>query len=163
MATTLAKEVKDKLIAELSHAFGCVQLICDGRKVTLNVEQTDSLKYKIGTYVDGMFKGSWVIDESSPERKFLRVITKHAYSPAQKARFAKDLGKRALKKSEYMHRTYSLASPFWLSGRSAINHLCRVCDSIEVLPNRELSTETLLETIELANAGIAKAKAVLEG
>lgn len=120
--------------AELTSIFGSVKLHCDGFDVTLVVEMS-KMKLHVATYVNGFFKGSWMNPKQGddyPERKFLNKKVIRAYSPKKKAEFIKKLGrKRAYELFNLDHETFYF-SPVWASGKQAISHLLKVCDSVEV-------------------------------
>lgn len=126
---------KDRVIKALSIPHGDVQLRCDGYRVTLSVEYSKSLTYRVMTYVNFAFKGVWIShDSTAPERKFLRPVKSALYSPKELKRIESEYGKRKLKEFIAKHQKFFIyAAPDWASGRAAINHLCKVCDSIEIL------------------------------
>lgn len=129
----LTKEQKAKLSAALSHPWGTVALICDGYRVDLQVQRAKAMTYRVMTYVNGQFLGKWVSDkEVFPEQKFLRKSIRPLASPAQKAKAEKILGKRVVAKDPWYNKTLTSYMPDWASGKAAISHLCKVCDSVEV-------------------------------
>lgn len=145
MTVKLDKAIKDKLIEELSHPYGRVSLMCDGRKITLDVGQYKPLKYHIAVYVDGIFMGKWLFKGANhPESKYLYVVKKPVFSPTRKSAIIKAFGIRAAKKQFNLDEKIEGLMPCFPNGRMAINHLCKVCDSIEVIN----------ETNELAQAAL---------
>ncbi len=130
----LTKEQKAKLIEKLGLPWGRVELNCDGYRINLVVEQTNPLKYRVVTYVNGQWKGVWCLGiEDHPEQKFLNRKEKPLAKPSERARYEKAFGKRAAAKDPWFSKkivTYDLS---WASGKQAINHLCRVCESIEII------------------------------
>lgn len=135
----LTKEQKQELIDKLSHPFGKVRLFCDGYKVDLVVERTSALGFKIVTYINGCWKGVWMsADNPCPEQKFLNKKFKPFMSKAKLAKLEKEVGKRAFKKHFASDPFYTGGTTLyyvtWTSGRTAINHLCKVCDSIQIAP-----------------------------
>lgn len=131
----LSKEQKDELAAILDMPWGTVQLLCDGYQVTLQVQREKGrLAYRVMTYVNGSFRGQWVSgNETHPEQKFLRKSVRPLCSPAQKAKAEKALGKRWVAKDPYYNAKMTLFMPSWASGKAAIAHLCKVCESIEIV------------------------------
>jgi hypothetical protein len=94
-------------------------------------------------YINGWFKGEWMqADKPVREQRYLRKSVRQMYSAAVKAKAEKEAGKRFVKK--YLSGTITLFDPTWSSGRAVIAHLCKVCDSIEILTNDEL--KALAET-----------------
>jgi hypothetical protein len=131
----LTKEQKTELAQELTSPWGHVKLICDGFKVDLQVQALKGgLSYRVMTYVNGQFKGLWISPTPEyPEQKFLRKQVRTLYSAAEKARMEKIFGKRAVAKDERYQKKFVTYMPDWASGKAAINHLCKVCESIQVV------------------------------
>lgn len=134
----LSKEQKDELIGKLSTTWGAVDLMCDGYLVSLRVECYKALSYRVTTYVNGFFKGVWCRGKDpAPEAKFLRKSVRPNLSPAKRKQAEKTLGKRYVAKDPYFGGSVTVYLPDWSSGRAAINHLCRVCDSVAVADKDE--------------------------
>lgn len=135
----LTKEQKQTLINELGHPFGSVNLLCDGYRITLNVERTSTLAYRVITYVNGFWKGEWFSgSQSHPEQKFLNRRERAVCKPSEKARAERLFGKRLVAKDPFWSKKIVLFDVSWASGKAAINHLCRVCESIEVVISEEV-------------------------
>lgn len=45
----------------------------------------------------------------------------------------KAIGKRAVAKDRDYSKTVTSYMPDWASGKAAINHLCKVCESVELV------------------------------
>lgn len=133
----LSKEQKQELIDKLTHPWGRVRLMCDGYKVDLVVERAKGMRYRVTTYVNGRWSGKWISgEETHPEQKFLRKYVRPAVSKKDKDAMEKVVGKRYFKKmcaeESYWTKTITLYDISWASGRTAINHLCKVCDSVAI-------------------------------
>lgn len=134
----LTKEQKDTLIADLTSPWGRVHLICDGYRIALVVEQAKPLVFRIVTYINGQWGGEWSLGSKEfPEQKFLNKKTRLACTPSFKAKMEKIFGKRAVAKDPYYNKTFVTYDISWPSGKAAINHLCRVCESVEIVPATE--------------------------
>jgi hypothetical protein len=134
MAFKMSQQDKDKVIAALSFPHGDATLTCDGHRVDLYVERSVGLSFRVMIYVNRCFKGAWCLPESTaPERKFLRPVKRVLYSPTNLKKIENEYGKRKLKEfiAKYQ-KVVVYAAPDFASGRAAINHLCKVCDSISV-------------------------------
>ncbi len=135
--TMLTKEQRAELAAKLDFPWGDVRLICDGHSVTLQVQRDacTAIRYSVMTYVDGYFKGEWMKGEA-PEAKFLRKQVRPLFSPAHRKAIEKIVGKRRFASQEYdnYRKTSTNYMPYWPNGKAAINHLCKVCESVEVAP-----------------------------
>ena len=130
----LSKEQKETLSQELSLPWGSVDLICDGRRISLQVHRFKQMNYRVMTYVDGTFKHAWVCGTGEPaaEAKFLRKSVRPNVSAAKRREYEKEYGKRFVKRSEFINGSVTFYMPDWSSGKAAINHLCRVCNSVEL-------------------------------
>ena len=134
MAFKMNTEEKQKVIDALSYPHGDATLICDGYRVDLYVERSVGLNFRVVTYVNRQFKGEWCLPESTaPERKFLRPVKKTLISAAKIKAVEKSFGKKKAKEAVAKYQKFwTYAAPDFASGRAAINHLCKVCDSILV-------------------------------
>ncbi|WP_293934010.1 hypothetical protein [Iodobacter sp.] len=137
----LTKEQKEKLAKELSHPWGHVKLMCDGYRIDLQVQRfkATSISYRIVTYVNGTFNPAWITTEEGeyPEFKFLRRLVRPNVSPTKKAILEKKLGKRYVKNDPYFSGSTTFYLPDWGNGKTAINHLCKVCDSVSLIEKTE--------------------------
>jgi hypothetical protein len=123
----LSKLQIEVLEKSLSHPFGNgVQLMCDGYKIK-------GLTYRVMIYVNGEFKGLWCNPKNEcPEQKFMRKSVKPLCSPARKREAEKALGKMFVKNRPYYSLTITNYWPDWANGKAALNHLNKVCESIQL-------------------------------
>jgi len=129
----LTNEQTADCIVKLSNPYERVTLLCDGRTITLSVERYKALTFKVVTYVDWQILGKWFSGtQECPEQKFMRKAVKSIYTPAVKKKFIKIMGARRFKSDPSFHRTYTMFHPDWPNGKAAINHLCKVCESVEL-------------------------------
>ena len=129
----LSKEQKELEIAKLTSLYGVSHLLCDGYRVTLSVERTSALAFRVMTYVNGEFKGFWMSEKNEcPESKFLRKVTRPICSPKHKKEMENIIGKRRVAADPYYSKTHTHFMPDWANGKQAINHLCKVCESVEL-------------------------------
>lgn len=129
----LTKEQRAHLAKELDSPWGNVVLLCDGRRISLQVQRCSgpSIKYRVMTYVDGRFWGAWCKGDT-PEAKFLRKTERPLTSPARRKLAEKRLGKRWVAAQPIYTAVHTFWHPDWPSGKAAINHLCKVCESVEI-------------------------------
>lgn len=136
----LSKEQRTELAEKLSTPYGAVVLMCDGIKITLEVRRWKSMTYRVMTFINGKFEWKWTIgDVDLPEHKFLRKQVRKLSKPSERAAAEKALGKRWVKKSDFWNKTITFFNPDWASGKAAINHLCKVCESVEVFKDDTIS------------------------
>ncbi len=139
----LNAEQKEKLITELSLPWGRAQLLCDGRRITLEVRRVSKgISYRVCTFVDDVFEYKWAQGATEyPEQKFLRKSVRPNVSPAKRKALEKQFGKRWVQKDPFVNGSVTLYLPDWSSGKAAINHLCKVCDSVELAEKTQAKTE----------------------
>jgi hypothetical protein len=139
----LSKEQKEALAEKLSMPWGGIELECDGYLVALRVERYTGMTYRVMTYVNGVFKGEWCYTKGGaapvPETKFLRKSVRPNIGPAKRKQLEKNLGKRYISKDPYWSGTQTFYLPDWSSGKAAINHLCKVCESVQVSKKTDFS------------------------
>lgn len=142
----LTKEQRAELADKLLSPWGQVSLLCDGRRISLSVQRWSKTRidFRVMTYVDGEFKGAWIKGET-PEAKYLRKSVRPMVSSAERKAAIKVLGKRYVEKTPYYNASFTYYHPDWPSGRAAINHLCKVCESVEIAPPNQI--EAALESV----------------
>lgn len=130
----LSKDQMAALADKLSNPWGSVGLMCDGYLIDLQVQRVKGMTYRVMTFVNGQFKGSWCSpDKKYPEQKFLRKCERSVVSAAKRAQAEKEFGKRYVARNSFYQAKITYFMPDFASGKAAISHLCKVCDSIEVL------------------------------
>ena len=134
-AKVLTPEQKTQLINRLALPWGKVQLQCDGKRITLEVRQiSKAMVYRVITFVEGEFKYEWAGPNTfHPEQKFLRKSVRPNISPVKRRELEKKLGKRFVKTDPYFGGSTTLFLPDWPNGKAAINHLCKVCEVVELI------------------------------
>ncbi len=141
----LDKETKERLIADLSHPYGAVKLVCDGREVDLQVRRRSgkSMRYCVMAFVDGKWEHRWSRDDKEhPEQKFARRSEKHVLSEKERKEFLKAAPaygrKGSPKRNAFEARIEAKLvwfDPTFSTGSAAINHLLKVCESVSVAEN----------------------------
>lgn len=128
----LTKEQQKQIADRLSLPWSAAALRCDGHLVQLSVQRFKGMTYRVMTYVDGEFKGAWMSgQESHPQQKFMRKSVRPLVSPSDRKEAERLFGKRRVAKNPAFSRKLTMYLPDWASGRAALAHLCKVCDSIE--------------------------------
>ena len=141
----LNKEQKEALALKLSTPWGSVDLQCDGYLVQLRVKRFKVMTYRVMTYVNGVFKMEWCAPKNeAPEAKFLRKSVRPNVSPAKRKELEKKLGKRRVQKDPFWSGSITIYLPDWSSGKAALNHLCKVCESVEMVEKKTEPSEITL-------------------
>lgn len=132
----LTKVQRAELAKKLAYPYGePVRLVCDGKVITLCVvrDSGPGIRYRVMTYVDGRFEGEWCKGET-PEAKFLRKTVTPLISAAKRKDAVKRMGIRWVASQSIYNAKVALWHPYWSSGKAAIAHLCKVCESVEIAP-----------------------------
>lgn len=129
----LTKEEWKIVEEKLKRLLDIVDLICDGYKVSLVLNRETQFKNAIMVYVNGTCKGEWCMTECEESRRFLRKISRSAYSQKQNNAYNK-LSKRLQKEMKIdIKKTYSYYLPTWTSFNALKRHLIKENSSIELV------------------------------
>ena len=126
------KEIKEKILHELTLGYGQVTLKCDNDEICLKVEPLKNLKFVVAVWVNNKINGKWLSDDTCPEYKYMRKSERFIYKASSRQKAKKALGVRRFKAEGYDEKT-TVVMPWFNSGSSALTHLCKVCENIEVL------------------------------
>lgn len=131
----LTKEQKKELEDRLTYVGGTVHLLCDGYRISLQVQYWKGLSCRVMTFINGEFKGAWFsAKEEIPEQQFLRKTAVSLIKPKDRAMAEKVFGKKQVAKNPMYSRKFIQYHPDWASGKAAISHLVRACKSVEIAP-----------------------------
>ena len=137
MPNKLTKEQIEALAQNLSFPYHFVKLVCDGYTVDLGVsaKTKTGMSFHVVMRINGTIKGAWLGSKNThPEQRFLNKRTRQLFNKAAIERFEKSLGKRRAKQFMIEHQETIVSYCFtWPSGKAALNHLNRVCESIEIV------------------------------
>ncbi len=128
------REEWDRVEQALSGVFGRIRLKVDGREVTFRRGLITKNRLGIMTYVDGTFKGAWMLpSHEAPESMFLRPQSRFVYTQKERKRF-KRIRKKTLKelKIDPDKKMHSF-TPFWNSVGSIRKHYERTFKDIQLL------------------------------
>lgn len=129
-AIEVTPEVWGKIQGKLLFLGDSVELRCDSYKVEIVLlGMKNSLKNVLVVYVNGEFKGEWLLKECEEQRRFLRLRTQNLYSAKQLQVLKKIYSKRELNAMAAKKSTYYDYK--WTSFRSLKNHLVKNNEVIE--------------------------------
>ncbi len=133
----ITKEQWAEIEANLSCAWGSVELKIDGYTVNLVVEREKSLKYVVMTYVNGEWKGAWMSAEAESDeaKRFFRKVSRYAFKPKVRAELIKLYGGKRCPKVELarINRQVSYFSPVWSSVKDMRRNLVKNNHSLELV------------------------------
>lgn len=127
----------------LSHPYGRAELVCDGYKVSCQVLPDRPLKYVILAYVNGQICGKWILEDCEERRRFMRPVTRPAYSKKHREGMRK-IGKKCLATIGWdPDRTITYYKPGWPSAAALRRHLAKHNKDIQLAsPRPEAAAET---------------------
>lgn len=118
--------------------FNSVILNCDGYRLEI-YEARNGNRIVLGWYVNGHFKGRWLLEDCEERRRFARPCERFVRSKKDRdemTRFIKWLGKRRAKEcgvSLHPESRYTFFDYTWLSFRSFKQHLKKNNKSINII------------------------------
>ncbi|MES2401834.1 MAG: hypothetical protein V4573_17720 [Pseudomonadota bacterium] len=120
----MTKEDWKKVRVELQFPYGRAELLCDGYALTLQVQQVKPLKFEIGFYVNGFFKGEFIVMDCEERRRFSCPKQAFVFPPADRTRLLKELGtRRAHRMFPDIDKKFTWYSSHWSSFASLKRHL----------------------------------------
>lgn len=121
----------------LKHFLEPVHLRIDGFEVWLELRQISQFRNAIFVYVNGYFKGKWFVDDTEEAKRFFPLRRINLYSPAERKRLIKAVGKRQAERSFGLSKYREQRGWNWTSFRSLKRHLVENNDCIEVVHPKE--------------------------
>ena len=132
-SSTPTQEQWKRIQNALVFASSDVVLDIDGYRVALQVVYIKALRMNIAVYVDGFFKGEWIMNDCEERRRFLRPVQLRMYSQARKFGIIKRLGKRMAEKCfPEMDRKHVFFTQLWPSFLPLTRHLLKNNASIRL-------------------------------
>jgi len=128
----MSNEEWKKVEEKLSGVFGVVELKIDGYKVSVQKVLISETMLAYMVYVNGEFRGSWLIGDCEERRRFLCRHERCFTSGKTLSNYAKVFGK----KSDFYIKAaqkYSWYTPYWRSFSSMKSHFIQNNKSIELM------------------------------
>lgn len=129
----LTRDQVDRILLTLNCAYGRADLRCDGYLVQLRMllnQQT--MHFAVWVFIDGKLAP---LNCDAPEIKFCNKVTRHVYKRVVRERWAKEA--KRLPKGESFGFDYNATTtayfPWFTSARSALAHMMRVSETIEMV------------------------------
>lgn len=129
----MTKEEWSQVEAALKDFFSLVKLKIDEYEVSLRLERIDTYSNRIGVYVNGEFKGKWLMEDCEERRRFLRKREKSVMTVKQRKDLEKLPKKFRKEYEEMLNRSYVYYEPWWTSFNSLKKHLIKENESIELI------------------------------
>ena len=106
--------------------YGRARLLADGYEVTLELQMTQNMfQNAIAVYVNGSFRGKWLMEDCEERRRFLPQREKALMSREVRARWnklSKQQQKRMLEAGVDPNRTYTVYGTHWTSWSALVKH-----------------------------------------
>lgn len=131
----MTKEEWKKVEENLQIISSIVKLDCDGYEVTLSLQQISQFKNGIVVYVNGVFKGKWLIDDCEERKRFLPCKTKTLVKEKDiKAMGSSDFRMTKKRVKEFKDKySYYVYSNTWTSFREMKKHFEQNNQSIKII------------------------------
>lgn len=125
----LTNEQWKKIEEELLLLPSCVKLLIDGYRVTILFTRITKTKNGYRVYVNGQFKGKWLVEDCEERRRFMRPIKSYVY-PAKVRN--KKMSKK-MREAINIDKTYTYFHYEWPSFKTLKNHLIKNNENIEIV------------------------------
>lgn len=110
--------------------FGTVTLYCDGYRLTIEKRQLNERSLCLLPYVNGEWKGEWLVNDCEERRRFMRPITRPRHS-AKTAKLFRQIDRITGNKRKY-DETITYWFWEWLSFDALKRHLIKHNQSIRI-------------------------------
>lgn len=138
---TLTKEEWAQVDSQLSGLCGRVEMMVDGRNVTLTRGRISQNTLGVVVYIDGEWKGTWIGKTNDcPEQPYTYPKQRFVYtskSRAEQKKMIKRFGKRRCKEigitAEDVDRKITIWQPMFPSAKAVRRHYEKTFQSIELV------------------------------
>lgn len=129
------RDTWERIKFELSNPWGAVNLKVDGYDVSLRISRKNPLRFVIVVYVNGHFKGRWMLmnEESEEGRRFFPILARRVLRGKRRVRYIDAIGKRAAKTDSLLQECITYRLPYWSSVDALRRHFVKHNQSIEVV------------------------------
>lgn len=136
----VSKEQWAEIEAQLGRFMGCVELMCDGYKISAEVER-NKMTLVVSVYVDGYIRGEWIFNKGGSEipLKFHQEKKRFVFGAKYRALLTKQSKSKFFSKDERdkaaadAKKTGSHWWPHWPNAKAFCRHIRKTCTSIEVV------------------------------
>jgi len=136
----ITKEQWAEIEKQLSGLMGRVDMLCDGYKVSAQVEK-NKMTLVVTIYVDGYIRGEWLFNKNGSEipLKFHQEKKRFGFSAKFRALLAKQAKSKYFNKDERdkaaadSKKTSSHYWPHWPNAKAFCRHIRKTCTSIELV------------------------------
>ena len=135
----------------LKNFYHSVDILCDGYMLTLKLETKDQFHNEIMTYVNGGFKGKWLLDNGEERRRFFCEHRKYLYNNKERAtckKLEQKFGRKylAVQGIDY-NKQYLWYSPSWTSFKELKKHLLKNNHEIRLIKAGEKDNKSVEEAV----------------
>lgn len=110
---------------------GWATLRVDGYLLSLHVHRIKALSYAIWIYVDGAFKGRWILEDCEERRRFMQCKV-HRLRTGTLQQYVKLFGKRE-GRAQFAAAAWTSFHPYWTNFGALRRHLVNNNTSIELV------------------------------
>ena len=120
-----------KVESALIPPFGRVKLKIDEYNIDIEVVYDKPLKYCYAVYIDGTFKGKWLLEDCEIRKRFCQKHTKSLLNAKQKQQLKRE--RIEIREQVIKNTTYEWYEPYFSSFRTLKSHFIKNNNSIELL------------------------------
>lgn len=123
----MTKDEWKRVQEALTSLMNKVELKIDGYDITVCLLRVSAYKNSIALYVNGVFKGKWLMEDCEERRRFVQMRKRSIFT----AKDVKGLSKKAQK--EMLSKKIEYYQNMWTSFGGLRGHLTRNNESIELV------------------------------
>lgn len=121
----------------LSGRWGHSELKCDGYDVHLHLELIDKRRMGIVVYVNGSWKGAWLMHDSTADetRRFMCPVPRYLHSPKMRAELIEIYGGKRCPKAKLadINKRFTTFQPYWTNFTALRRHLVKNNQVVELV------------------------------
>ncbi|ACV64885.1 conserved hypothetical protein [Desulfofarcimen acetoxidans DSM 771] len=129
----ITKQEWQEVEEQLQSFYTTVKLKCDEYNISLRLERLNQFKNVISVYVNGVVKGTWLMEDCEERKRFMRPVKKSLYSQKRKEEMKKFSKKKLKEYGIDLEATYTCYLPFWKSFKKMRSHLTKNNKTIELV------------------------------
>lgn len=132
----MTKNDWDQVKTSLERFWGSAELKIDGYQISLSLVRVSTYKLAIAIYVNGVFKGEWLMKECEERRRFFPKKERSLLTAKDKASWKKFSKKTRQELETKYDKKYEFYASHWTSFGSLKKHLIDNNTSIELVSIR---------------------------
>ncbi len=129
----MTKEEWKQVQESLKRLFYTVKLKADDFEIAVRLERVTTYKNALMIYVNGEFKGEWLLKDCEERRRFIQHKQPYVLHAKERAEYKKMSKKLQKQYADFYERRYDVYTPLWSSFSALKKHLIENNEHIELL------------------------------